>query len=96
MTFDEFIASTADTESNPPEGLSDILKSLWFAERGDWHGSHDIAQDIHTEDGSWVHAYLHREEGDIGNASYWYSRASKPVGSGDLNAERHTLIRHFL
>lgn len=94
MTFDDFIAS-AELDV-PPSGLSDELRALWFAEKGDWHGSHDIAQDIHSSNGSWIHAYLHREEGDIGNASYWYSRAGKPVGSGDLAVERHELIRHFL
>lgn len=94
MTFDEFVASTSD--SAPPESLSGVLKALWFAEKGDWEASHDIAQDIHSPDGSWMHAYLHRAEGDLGNASYWYNRANQPVASGSLDEERHDLIRTFL
>ena len=94
MTFEEFIASTGGDA--PPGGISDLLRALWFAEAGDWHASHEVAQDIHSADGSWIHAHLHREEGDLGNAGYWYNRAGKPVAGGTIEEERHALIRCFL
>ena len=77
MTFDEFKSSLQ--YGAPPADLTDAVKALWYDGKGDWNRSHDIAQEIYTADGSWVHAYLHRKEGDLGNASYWYSRAGRPV-----------------
>ncbi len=61
----------------PPEGISEELRALWLAKKGDWHAAHDIVSDIHTSMGSWIHAHLHVLEGDLGNASYWYSKAGK-------------------
>jgi len=82
--------------SPPPEHLSEILQALWFAEKGDWHRSHEIAQDIHHQNGSWLHANLHRQEGDLGNARYWYNRAGKPESEKSVDDERTELIVHFL
>ena len=65
-------------DAEPPEGLSDELRSLWYTKKGEWEKAHDIAQDIDTQMGSWIHALLHLIEGDLGNASYWYARAGKP------------------
>lgn len=67
----------------PPQGSSEELRSLWFAKKGDWEAAHNIAQDIDTQMGSWIHALLHLIEGDIGNAGYWYSRAGKPARTPD-------------
>ena len=78
MTLNDFIEST-QIDSEPPDELSEELRSLWFAKKGKWHDSHDIAQDIHTPMGSWIHALLHTIEGDLGNAGYWYSKAGKPA-----------------
>jgi hypothetical protein len=61
MTFEEFNSTLTDTD--PPAKLNDLLKSLWFDGRGDWEAAHDIAQEIHDKNGSWIHAYLHRKEG---------------------------------
>ena len=69
MTLQEFEESAA--AKNPPEGLSPELLSLWYDFKGDWHSAHDTAQDIHNAIGSGIHAYLHRKEGDLGNARYW-------------------------
>ena len=77
MNIEEFTQSISK-EEKPPE-VSCCLQSLWWAKKGDWSRSHDIAQEIRESEGSWVHAYLHREEGDLGNAAYWYSRAGRPV-----------------
>lgn len=81
---------------NPPAGISGILKALWYDGKGDWETSHNIAQDIHDRNGSWVHAYLHRKEGDLPNARYWYRQASKPEFTGSLNEEWESLVRNFL
>ncbi len=65
---------SAHTEATPPPGLSLELQALWLVEKGDWEAAHNIAQDIHTPDGSWIHALLHLIEGDVGNAGYWYAK----------------------
>lgn len=78
MKIDQFIESTHKLPK-PDSDWSPCLQSLWWAKKGEWGKAHDLAQDVATSDGSWVHAYLHRVEGDLGNAAYWYSRAGKPV-----------------
>ena len=73
------LAQSAQTDSQPPAGLSLAQQALWLANAGRWDASHDLCQDIPDPAGAWIHAYLHREEGDLGNASYWYHRADKEV-----------------
>jgi hypothetical protein len=85
MTLDELRA--AIQEPQPPPGLSPLLKALWLDARGDWNGAHGIAQDDDTREAAWVHAYLHRKEGDDGNAAYWYGRARRSPYSGSLDQE---------
>ena len=65
--------------SKPPESLPKALQALWHEKRGDWDQAHRLAQAQGDEAGAWVHAYLHRVEGDLSNASYWYRRAGKPA-----------------
>jgi hypothetical protein len=72
---------------SPPPDLSPALRALWHDARGDWDAAHHVAQDIDNADGSWIHAYLHRKEGDAGNAAYWYRRAGQPVATVSLAAE---------
>ena len=87
MTVDELLTS-ATTDSQPPEGLSPEAEALWHTKAGDWEAAHNIAQDIHTPMGSWIHAHLHVIEGDIGNGRYWYRSANKPArGIDDLDGE---------
>ena len=83
------LASSAQSDSEPPAGLSLAQQALWLAKAGRWDDSHDLCQDIPDPAGAWIHAYLHREEGDLGNASYWYHRAGKelPVISVTLDQE---------
>jgi hypothetical protein len=95
MTLDEFLEHAAQSD-RPADGLAETLQSLWYAEKGNWENAHQIAQDIPTPDGSWVHAYLHREEGDDGNAGYWYSRANKIPSTLGLAEERHAIIKTLL
>lgn len=94
MTFDQFIASLA--QSTPPENLSPSLTALWLDGQGKWHDAHDVAQEVHSPDGAWVHAYLHRKEGDNANASYWYRQARKPFPSSDLATEWKDITRTLL
>ena len=94
MTFDDFRQSLAATE--PPAGLSHALAGLWWDAKGDWTRAHESAQQDEGRDGSWVHAYLHRKEGDQGNAAYWYSRAGKPVCREPLNAEWLAIVKGLL
>jgi hypothetical protein len=94
MTFQDFKSSLS--QAKPPDGASELLKAMWYDGKGDWNSSHNIAQDIHSNDGSWIHAYLHRKEGDLGNASYWYRRAGKPVAKTSLEQEWEQLVKAFL
>lgn len=75
----ESLAKSATEDSNPPAGLSEELRVLWLARAGRWDQAHDACQDLPDPAGAWIHAWLHREEGDLGNAAYWYARARKPV-----------------
>jgi hypothetical protein len=70
--------------------------ALWHDARGDWEKAHGIAQEIDDANGSWVHAYLHRKEGDLGNAAYWYRRADRPVATDSLNDEWTRIVTELL
>lgn len=94
MTYDEFVNSLA--LETPPDNVSAELKALWYDGKEDWESSHNIAQDIDGTSGSWIHAYLHRKEGDISNARYWYSRAGKNEARGTLKEEWESLVKNFI
>ena len=85
MTLDEFRTSLSDDE--PPRELSLALAGLWWNAKGDWKRAHESAQQDEGPAGSWVHAYLHRKEGDSSNAGYWYSRAQKVPSKSSLEQE---------
>lgn len=93
MTYDEFIAACNHGEIT--EDASPLLRSLWLDRNGRWDDAHAIAQEIHTQDGSLLHAYLHRKEGDLGNAGYWYSRAGTSAPNVPLDQEWERLARSF-
>ena len=90
MDLEKFRESIA--ASSPPSSISGHLKALWYDAKGDWKQSHDIIQDIEDADAAWIHAYLHRKEGDIGNADYWYRRAGKKRPSFSLEDEWKTIV----
>ena len=94
MTYEDFLDSMA--AEKPPAGLSDTLASLWWDKKGDWDTAHSIAQSIPTVQGSAVHAYLHREEGVIWNADYWYSRAGRQRPDMPLEQEWRQLVEEML
>jgi hypothetical protein len=90
----EFKASVSGAA--PAPGLDAPLAALWWAAKGGWDQAHKIVQDEETTEAAWVHAYLHRVEGDLGNAGYWYRRAAKPVATGSLEAEWEQMVAKLL
>ena len=82
------LSRSAGEAPEPPPDLSGPLLALWWERHGDWHRAHEaIAADEEGRDAAWVHAYLHRREGDLGNARYWYRRAGLPVSTASLDDE---------
>jgi hypothetical protein len=94
MTTAEFRATLSGAKA--PAGIRPVLLALWHDGRGDWDEAHRVAQDVEAADGSWVHAYLHRKEGDPGNAAYWYRRAGRPVATGPLEDEWDQIVTALL
>lgn len=93
MSFAEFEASL--TVATPPP-LGPALLALWHDARGDWDRAHRAVQDDLSAEAFWVHAYLHRREGDAGNAAYWYARARRPVATATLAAEWAAIAHELL
>jgi len=91
MTLDEFTQL-----EKCPNSLPLALQALWYDFKGDWNNSHEILQNASDADCDWVHAYLHRKEGDVSNAGYWYRRSGKPEFQGDLNQEWQHIVRELL
>ncbi len=81
----------------PPAGLTPALQALWWDAKGDWDKAHECAQaDEGDPSCDWVHAYLHRKEGDASNAGYWYRRAGKPVAKAPLAEEWQSIVQALL
>ena len=78
--------------AKPADGLAPPLAALWWAAKGDWDAAHKIVMNEDTKDAAWVHAYLHRVEGDLSNAGYWYRRAAKPAATDSLDAEWQRIV----
>jgi hypothetical protein len=89
MTVESFEAADAGE-------FEGALLALWWDAKGDWARAHEIAQDVEGADGAWVHAYLHRREGDLSNAGYWYRRAGRRVATGDLRVEWEAMVGELL
>jgi hypothetical protein len=85
MTLQQFRDSLSHDE--PPRQLSVALQALWWDAKGNWKQAHDVAGQDEGPAGAWVHAYLHRKEGDLANAGYWYKRADKSPATGSLEQE---------
>ena len=84
------------TGSDPPSGSSVYVSALWYDAKGDWDKAHHLIQDIEGKNASWIHAYLHRKEGDSSNADYWYVKAGRKRPSVTLNQEWEELVAAFL
>ena len=90
MTIDEFKNSLS--KEIPPEDITVQLKALWWDAKGEWQKAHDLIDHLSDPISAHIHAYLHRVEGDLWNARYWYNRAKQPEYKGDLPSERAYLI----
>ena len=90
VSMADFRASLANAA--PAPNLEAPLAALWWAAKGDWNQAHKIVQDEDDADAAWVHAYLHRVEGDLGNAGYWYRQAGQPVAKDSLESEWERIV----
>jgi hypothetical protein len=90
-TFKTFLS-----QQDAPAGVNPVVEGLWWDAKGDWDKAHECAQAQDDRDGAWLHAYLHRKEGDAENAAYWYRRAGKPVATGPLAREWEAIARVLL
>jgi hypothetical protein len=93
-SFNDFLDSLQ--QGSMPASISAPLQALWCEGRGDWKRAHEIVQGDNTVDAAWVHAYLHRKEGDLGNAGYWYRRAGRNVSTETLEDEWRTIVASFV
>lgn len=94
VTIDEFQQTLS--QSQPPVGIPPLLQALWWDGRGDWSRSHAIAQDENGPDAAWVHAYLHRKEGEDWNARYWYGQARRQPCDDPLEEEWREIVTALL
>lgn len=86
MNADE-LARSAGVDGAPPAGISVAAEALWHARAGNWDAAHDLCQEVPGKDGSRIHAWLHRQEGDLGNAGYWYARAGREMPGKGVSLE---------
>ncbi len=94
MSAEEFLATLDQAE--PPAGLSVALRGLWWSAKGDWDKAHVTVQDDPSREAAWVHAHLHRIEGDLDNAGYWYERANRNPSGDKIEDEREEIARMLL
>jgi hypothetical protein len=94
MTIEDFRKSVSSGTEPPETGAA--LRALWWDAKGDWDRAHQAAQEGSDKDGDWVHAYLHRKEGDLSNARYWYSRVGRTMPAGSLDEEWTDLVGNLL
>jgi hypothetical protein len=93
MNLEKFRSSLSSP--HPPGNLSNYLKALWYDAKGNWEKAHDIAQNIDDRNGSLIHAYLHRKEGDLWNAEYWYRKAGRELPDYPLEKEWEEIVISF-
>ena len=94
MTPAEFQQSLS--AARPPLSASIYLQALWYDARGDWNNAHTLIQDSDDATAAWIHAYLHRKEGDTGNAAYWYRRAGRKIPDSPLKEEWSDIVAELL
>jgi hypothetical protein len=94
MDLPEFRNSLA--LATPPTGISAELQALWYEAKAEWGKAHALVQDLESDAAAWVHAYLHRREGDLSNAGYWYRRAHKTTPNASLESEWDSLVSALL
>lgn len=94
MQFDEFKQSLS--AEAPPDTLTEVLQALWYEKKNNWEKAHHLVQDLSGRDAALVHAYLHRKEGDLSNAAYWYNRAGASLPHESTETEWEAIVRKFL
>lgn len=94
MKREEF--KTSVKKKSMPDDLRAELRAMWVEGRGDWDTAHRIVQDLNSKEAAWVHAYLHRKEGDESNAAYWYTQAGRDVPTSSLDEEWDEIVRALL
>jgi hypothetical protein len=94
MTLEQFRMTLVGRAA--PTELSPALRAMWEDANGNWSAAHTIAQEIEDETGAWIHAYLHRKEGDLGNAGYWYRRAKQPTAHDTFEEEWDRIVSALL
>jgi hypothetical protein len=94
MNFETFQQSLSNT--TPPTGASIYIQSLWYDGKGNWDQAHNLIQDLNDKNASWIHAYLHRKEGDVWNANYWYTKAGQRMPGYTLEQEWEELVKAML
>jgi hypothetical protein len=94
LSFEDFVLSLNDDQA--PRQLNPLLKALWLDAKGGWDDAHRMVQERSDINANWIHAYLHRKEGDQFNASYWYRRCNKPMPEYDLRKEWEEITRSII
>ncbi len=96
--MNEDITAFLDSVKTGDPSATDVplLRAVWHGLRGEWDAAHHIAQEDTSAEGAWVHAWLHRIEGDLGNARYWYRQARRDVAEGDVSEEGKTIAAFLL
>lgn len=94
MTFPQFKEALAS--NGPPADASVYLQSLWYDHNGNWEKAHELIQDMVDKKAAWIHAYLHRKEGDIWNADYWYRKAAKERPSYSTEKEWEVIAKESI
>jgi hypothetical protein len=94
MNYTEFQLSLK--QDVPPPDVSPALQAMWHQGKGNWEAAHHLAQSQKNSLGSWVHAHLHRVEGDKGNAAYWYRLAGKPICTSGLSDEWEEIVKALI
>ena len=94
MTYDEFILTIENNEEPTNQPL--YIQALWYDAKGNWQHAHSLIDSLDDKNSCWVHAYLHRKEGDISNANYWYGRAQKQRPPNSLQEEWNTIAMSLL
>lgn len=86
MNTEEFLR-LIEKQRSCPQTLPKALQAMWYDKKGDWNKAHEILGNASDADSAWVHAYLHRKEGDLNNTRYWYQRSGQPEFLGELSQE---------
>jgi len=94
MHFEDFKATLSATA--PDSQMDELLQALWWNANDDWDRAHSLVKTMAGDDACWIHAYLHRQEGDLGNSRYWYSRAKRAMPETDCSIEWEAITRELL